>query len=346
MIHLTVPVRSNFVIIPNHLAQRLRNGLAVAIATYMLSSPPGTPVSIDALCEHFEEGEIRIARALHRLEEEGYLVRRRERLPSGRFRTSTYIRNVPEAYGGLPTPDAPVLALVDTEEADPPLASPQPDEPPAAPPAPAEPAEPVDPPAPTEPDAPRGPVTLAAVATSAEPPGPPPPVDPAALAFLTALRRTDPRLILTAADAASLAPQVAAWFAAGVDEHHLTGLLANGLPRPLLRPARLLAYRLKNLPLPLPEPPPRATVAHVQTCGTCGRPFHSPHPGTCPDCTASSPHPYAAPEAETPTAQPPAHPANDLSPVARASLAALRATTAAADRPSPTDRRKPYVPRR
>jgi hypothetical protein len=104
VIHIRTRLTSDFTVLPNALAQRPGCAIALGIATYIASLPDGTPVSIDALCKHFDQGEILISRALRTLEAAGYLERRRERQPNGNIRTRTYFYDVP---GGGPHPDNP-----------------------------------------------------------------------------------------------------------------------------------------------------------------------------------------------------------------------------------------------
>ncbi|MEV2211072.1 hypothetical protein AB0H86_06165 [Streptomyces sp. NPDC050997] len=278
VIHVRTRLTADFTVISNALAQRRGSAVTIGVAVYILSLPTGTPVSIAALCEHFTEGEILISRALRELEAAGYLERRRERLSTGQIRTRTYFYDVP---GGTPDP------------------SPDPDPTP-------------DPSGPPEPPKPRRPRQQRAAATAAPTSVPvpvrepmhapaqseaevPPPLadaDPQAVAVLTALRRVDPRLILSGREAACLAPAVAQWLAAGVGASQITELLTAGLPGQLLvRPAGILAFRLRETPLPLPAPLPSAypverpaAVLPFQTCDGCERAFRAPTPGHCRDC--------------------------------------------------------------
>lgn len=106
VIHVRTRLTADFTVISNALAQRRGSAVTVGVAVYVLSLPDGTPVSITALCEHFDEGEILISRALRELEAAGYLERRRERTPAGKIRTRTYFYDVPGGDPGLnPDPD-------------------------------------------------------------------------------------------------------------------------------------------------------------------------------------------------------------------------------------------------
>jgi DNA-binding transcriptional ArsR family regulator len=204
----------NFTVISNALAQRRGSAVTVGVAVYILSLPTGSPVTIDALCEHFSEGEILISRALRELEAAGYLERRRERTPTGQVRTRTYFYNVPGSDG----PDDPPK---------PPRPRKPPTVPDAAPPA----ATPTREPTP----APGGEETGNPAPALAD-------ADPKAVAVLTALRRVDPRLVLSAQEAARLAPAVAEWLVAGVGPREITELLTVRLPdRFRARPASVLA---------------------------------------------------------------------------------------------------------
>ncbi|MCC3652653.1 hypothetical protein LIX60_14495 [Streptomyces sp. S07_1.15] len=293
VIHLRTRLMADFTVISNALAQRRGSAVTIGVAAYILSLPDGSPVSIAALCEHFTEGEILISRALKELERAGYLERRRERLPSGRIRTRTYFRDVP---GSGPDPDGPP-----PRSPGPHRTGPRKRSVPAA-------AAPVPAPAPAPPPARMAaerPTPLADAApqptTSPEPAARPQEpadlqavTDPRALAVLAALRRADPRLVLSAQEAARLAPAVAQWLAAGVEAPQITELLTTGLPdRFHARPAGILAFRLRETPLPAPPPPPPAhpvnhpAVLPFQTCDGCERAFRAQRPGRCRDCRSA-----------------------------------------------------------
>ncbi|MFD3825820.1 hypothetical protein [Streptomyces sp. NPDC058625] len=285
VIHVRTRLTADFTVISNALAQRRGSAVTIGVAVYILSLPTGTPVTITALCEHFSEGEILISRALRELEAAGYLERRRERLPSGKIRTRTYFYDVP---GG------------DDNDGDGPEGPPEPPKPPRhrtrprKQPAVAEASAAATPlreavPAPrheeTENPAPSLADTDAAPAPSLAD------ADPEAVALLTALRRVDPRLVLSVREAARLAPAVAAWLAAGVGPREITDLLTVRLPDTFrARPASVLAFRLRETPLPAPPPAPlppvaeRPTVLPFQTCDGCERAFRAPEPGRCRDC--------------------------------------------------------------
>ncbi|MFF6635995.1 hypothetical protein ACFY83_02130 [Streptomyces althioticus] len=115
--------------------------------------------------------------------------------------------------------------------------------------------------------------------------------DPQAISVLASLRHVDPRLVLSGREAVRLAPAVTAWLAAGVTPAQLTRTLTTGLPdRFLTRPAGLLAFRLRETPLPAPPPPEpvaRPAVPPLQTCDGCDRAFRAPAPGHCRDCRSA-----------------------------------------------------------
>ncbi|MGV9288173.1 hypothetical protein [Streptomyces sp. NPDC003719] len=262
VIHLRTRLTADFTVISNALAQRRGSAVTIGVAVYILSLPDGAPVSIAALCEHFTEGEILVSRALRELEAAGYLERRRERVAGGRIRTRTYFSDVP----GGPAPDGPPerpkrarpRARAATGEVVHPATP--------APPAPQEPVSPAD----------------------ADPPAA---ADPRAVAVLAALRRVDPRLVLSEREAVRLAPDVARWLAAGVTAHEITDWLTARLPDRLLsRPAGILAFRLRETPLPAPPPRPLPRAAEhpavlpFQTCDGCERAFRAHTPGHCRDC--------------------------------------------------------------
>ncbi|WP_213862096.1 hypothetical protein [Streptomyces aurantiacus] len=268
VIHVRTRLTADFTVISNALAQRRGSAVTVGVAAYILSLPDGTPVSISALCEHFTEGEILISRALRDLEAAGYLERRRERTPTGKIRTRTYFYDLP---GGDPDPD--------------PDGSPEPPRPPRPRKQPAA----VVTPAPTE--EPVATPVQAEAETETEAPVPFAEADPRAISVLAALRRVDPRLVLSEQEAARLAPAVTRWLAAGLLPTHVTDHLTARLPDQLLtRPARILAYRLKETPLGLPAPAGgvglsvRPTVVPMWNCDGCDRGFRSAEPGRCRDC--------------------------------------------------------------
>ncbi|MEU2774798.1 hypothetical protein ABZ646_18105 [Streptomyces sp. NPDC007162] len=258
VIHVRTRLSADFTVISNALAQRPGSAVTVGVAAYISSLPDGSSVSIAALCKHFTEGEILISRALRELEEDGYLERRRERTPTGQIRTRTYFYDVPGGNPGPPEPPKPR----------------RPRKPPAVPaPTPGAVQETVQAPVPAQADT-------------------PPPLaeaHPEAITLLAALRRIDPRLVLSEQDAARLAPGVTRWLAAGLPPTHITDLLTAGLPdRLLTRPAGILAYRLKETPLRAPAritaPPAARTVAPMWNCDGCDRGFRAQEPGHCRDC--------------------------------------------------------------
>ncbi|MGW0580141.1 hypothetical protein ACWD25_30200 [Streptomyces sp. NPDC002920] len=265
VIHVRTRLTADFTVISNALAQRRGSAVTVGVASYISSLRDGSSVTINALCEHFDEGEILISRALRELEAAGYLERRRERTSTGPIRTRTYFYDVP---GGGP-------------ELDP---DPDPDGSP-------------------EPPQPHRPRKQPAASAAMHPPAQaeaeePPPLagaDPQAVAVLAALRRVDPRLVLSAQEAARLAPAVTRWLAAGLLPTHITDHLTARLPDHFLtRPAGILAYRLKETPLPLPapagiaEPPVRPAVVPMRNCDGCDRGFRAAEPGRCRDCRSGT----------------------------------------------------------
>ncbi|MEU6544628.1 hypothetical protein [Streptomyces sp. NPDC046859] len=252
VIHIRTRLTADFTVLSNALLQRRGSAVTIGVAAYIASLPDGSPVSIAALCAHFSEGEILISRALRELEAAGYLERRRERTPTGQVRTRTFFYGVPAGRDPDGHPDAPRPRRGPARE----TAPGRPDDVPPPPPAPA----------------------LADA-------------DPQAVAVLSSLRRVDPRLVLSAREAARLAPAVAAWLAAGVGPREITEVLTARLPEEFrARPAGVLAFRLRETPLPVPPPPPqspppeRPVVPPLQTCDGCERAFRALEPGRCRDC--------------------------------------------------------------
>ncbi|MFB6847918.1 hypothetical protein ACFCXS_24100 [Streptomyces sp. NPDC056373] len=269
VIHIRTRLSADFTVISNALAQRRGSAVTIGVAAYIASLPDGSPVTIAALCGHFREGEILISRALRDLEAAGYLERRRERMPTGQVRTRTYFYDVPgddpQDPPQLLKPRRPRPAVREEPRGDAVLV---PDR--------EEPGSAVLGPGPVEPGC-AAPVLADAA--------------PEALAVLTALRRVDPRLVLSAHEAARLAPAVAEWLAAGVGPREITELLTVRLPdRFRARPAGVLAFRLRETPLPVPPPAPlppdagRPVVLPFQTCDGCERAFRAEGPGHCRRC--------------------------------------------------------------
>lgn len=272
VIHVRTRLTADFTVIANALAQRRGSAVTVGVAAYILSLPDGAPVRIDALCDHFTEGEILISRALRELEADGYLERRRERGPGGVLRTRTYFYDLPGHGDPTPTPPVPPRPRRPKRE--------QPPEAPAA--------EPVRPaPAPSPQPAPDtvSPPPAPEAAPSSSPLEP----DPRAVVVLASLRIRDRRLILSRREVDQLAPVVSQWLAQGVGQEEITDLLTTGLPDRLhARPARILGFRLRDLPLAAPVQVAAPAVPPVlpwQTCdGGCERAFRAAEPGRCRDC--------------------------------------------------------------
>lgn len=253
VIHVRTRLTADFTVISNDLAQRRGSAVTIGVAAYIASVPDSTPVTITALCEHFDEGEILISRALRELEAAGYLERRRERTPTGQVRTRTYFYDVPGADVDGPPPE---------------------------------------PPKPRRPrKQPVRETAQAPVAAEANTPIALAEADPRAIAVLAALRRVDPRLVLSEQEAARLAPAVTRWLAAGLLPTQIADHLTARLPDHLLtRPAGILAYRLRETPLPCApatsaEPPRHhPAVVPMWNCDGCDRGFRAPEPGRCRDC--------------------------------------------------------------
>ncbi|NEC86249.1 hypothetical protein [Streptomyces sp. SID12501] len=271
VIHVRTRLTANFTVISNALAQRRGSAVTIGVAAYILSVPDGARISIAALCAHFDEGEILISRALRELEAAGHLERRRVRGPNGKVRTQTFFYDVPRGAGDrvAPAPQPPTRPAKPKPKPD---SEPEPDS-----------AE-DNPPTAT-------PANLPPVA----PPPPPPPLglddaDPQAVVILASLRIVDRRLILSRSEVAELAPAVSEWLAQGLRPEEITEALTTGLPAPFrARPARVLAYRLREAPLPappsaLPAAAPLLPALRWQTCDGCERAFRAAEPSACRDC--------------------------------------------------------------
>ncbi|KOX31522.1 DNA-binding protein [Streptomyces sp. NRRL F-4707] len=256
--HDNVRHTTRFVLIGNHLVQHKELSLlAIGLSCHLQSLPTGAGADIKSLAARFPEGPTRIAAALREPEAHGYLRRERHRTETGRIVTRTVSCNQPQAGRRR------------------------------------EPADTGCPPAKRTPAPPRrtAPKALPAVPRpSSTAPG----LLEAALDLLTDLRRRDPRLLLSAAETAHLAPGVAAWLERDVGTRAVRHALSDGLPdEPLRRPAALLAHRLADR---LPPPPPLRTPAgppprryEVRNCDGCDRGFRAPETeDRCRDCRATA----------------------------------------------------------
>ncbi|MEU6440513.1 hypothetical protein [Streptomyces sp. NPDC047046] len=295
--------------------------LAIGIATYMLSVPEGTKVSIKALTERDpRHGEHAISGALRRLEAVGFLRRETSRLPTGKIITRTFIHTVPvrddgpEAVWVDPLAEEPAVPV--REEA----RAPEPDEPPVSVPEAAPGLVPEAAPA-SVPEAAPGTVREEALdapeaapapvgdsapvrdtAPAAPAPAPPPRTHAVAAYVLSTLHREDPRLVLPERDLARLTPLAAAWLEREVDRDALRAALLAQLPQHIHRPAAFLAHRLvSDLPARPAKLPStfRAASAPVEpsnlpdvrpsqwwhSCDVCERALRD-GPGRCRDCRA------------------------------------------------------------
>ncbi|MEV5104157.1 helix-turn-helix domain-containing protein [Streptomyces massasporeus] len=257
VIHDNTRHTTRFTVIGNHLTQHPDLSLlAIGLACHIQSLPTGAGIDIKALAARFPEGPTRIAAALRELETHGYLRRTRERTTTGRIVTRTVSCNQPRGHHDRAAPEA---------------APPQP------------PASRTTTPPQRKPARPRALPAVPKPAYSS------PALLRTATEVLAGLRRTDPRLLLSATDTDHLAPGVAAWLERDLTPTAVRHALTCDLPpEPLRRPAALLAHRLTaQLPPPppyrAPEPPP-ATRLPLQNCQGCDRAFRAPAPGKCRDC--------------------------------------------------------------
>ncbi|MGW7380411.1 helix-turn-helix domain-containing protein [Streptomyces sp. NPDC054794] len=256
VIHDNVRHTTHFTVIGNHLTQHGELSLlAIGLGCHIQSLPTGAAIDIKALTARFPEGPTRIAAALRELEAHGYLRRTRERTPVGRIVTRTVSCNMP----GHRDTGADTPSKPDRRAV-------------------------ADKPPPRK--------LLPAVP---QPAHPSPTLIRTATDLLAGLRRTDPRLLLSATDAEHLAPGVAAWLERDLTPTAVRHALTRDLPEdPLRRPAALLAHRLAaQLPPPppfrAPDPPPPDPRHPLQTCDGCDRAFRSPAPGRCRDCRSDLP---------------------------------------------------------
>ncbi|MEU5594259.1 helix-turn-helix domain-containing protein [Streptomyces sp. NPDC020298] len=257
VIHDNTRHTTRFTVIGNHLTQHPDLSLlAIGLACHIQSLPTGSRIDIKSLTARFKEGPTRIAAALHELQDHGYLRRTRERTETGRIVTRTVSCNQPGRHRDRDTSEPP----------------------PPKPPARREAATPE-----------RKPARPRALPAVPKPAYTSPALLQTATEVLAGLRRTDPRLLLSATDAEHLAPGVVAWLERDLTPTAVRHALTTDLPQePLRRPAALLAHRLAAElpplpPLRAPEPPP--PVRHpMRNCDTCDRGYRGPDPHHCGDC--------------------------------------------------------------
>ncbi|MEU9327474.1 helix-turn-helix domain-containing protein [Streptomyces canus] len=258
VVHDNARHTESFTVIGNHLAQHQELSLlAIGLACYIQSVRQGTAVDIKTLADRFPEGPTRIAAALRELEAHGYLSRTRERTPTGQVVTRTVSCNRPGHRTSTPTESSGRPTRRPAAEKPPPRKK-----------------------------------CLPAVP---QPGYTSPALLQAAIDILAGLRRSDPRLLLSATDAEHLAPGVAAWLERDLTPTAVRHALTADLPaEPLIRPAAFLAHRLTAQLPPLPPlrppTPPAAQPRHpFQTCDGCDRVFRAPAPGRCRDCRSDLP---------------------------------------------------------
>ncbi|MFB7586467.1 helix-turn-helix domain-containing protein [Streptomyces sp. NPDC056169] len=255
VIHDNTRHTTRFTVVGNHLAQHDALSLtAIGLALHIQSLPNGSQVDIGSLAARFPEGKTRIAAALRELEAHGYLRRTRVRTDEGHIVTRTVSCNQPGRTGAGD-----------------------------------EPTEPNPPPRPRR--AAEKPQRRRALPSVPQPAYPAPDLLQTALGVLSGLRRTDPRLLISATDAEHLVPGVAAWLERDLTPEAVHRALTTGLPQePLHRPAALLAHRLTAQLPPLPpfrSAPENPSARHpLQNCDTCDRAYRAPEPGSCRVCAS------------------------------------------------------------
>ncbi|MFE9725422.1 hypothetical protein ACFYQ5_17935 [Streptomyces sp. NPDC005794] len=124
-----------------------------------------------------------------------------------------------------------------------------------------------------------------------------------AFVLLAALGRTAPTLSLSAAECASLEPQVGEWFERGATEAELLHALTDGLPVPVHHAASLIRRRLTDKLPPHRPAPERRTALLTLECGECRAPG-SPEAlagGLCALCRGEDTHAPAGPPGAVPT---------------------------------------------
>lgn len=121
-------------------------------------------------------------------------------------------------------------------------------------------------------------------------PSPPRPPRSPAYNALAALGRSDPRMVLSAAECAELEALAAEWLTRGATETQLVRALTAGLPPVVHSPGALARRRLADKLPPEPIPPSTPAPHRIMECTTCqrpGRPEALPG-GLCHPCRGSA----------------------------------------------------------
>ncbi|MEV7179432.1 hypothetical protein [Kitasatospora sp. NPDC093679] len=219
---------------------RLR-ATAKSLLLWALSLPPGSRETVLTIGHRMAEGRMAVSRARNQLIDEGYLhVRRRQHPTKGTWTTDVMVTSVPlrtteeitAAWEGAAANDR-TAAAADT---------------------PASPARRI--PALGRSKGRR--VGTSPDSKTAENTPPPGGACGPEARLLLELARHDPRLRLSTAEAAALAPLAADWLARDARPHRLLHTLLAGLPDPVLAPQALLRSRLQRT---MPAAPPTAAPA-------------------------------------------------------------------------------------
>ncbi|MFF2329194.1 MULTISPECIES: hypothetical protein [unclassified Streptomyces] len=124
-----------------------------------------------------------------------------------------------------------------------------------------------------------------------------------AFVLLAALGRTAPSLMLSAADCATLEPQVTTWFERGATEAELLHALTAGLPSPVHHAAALVRRRLTDkMPPERGTPAQQRTVLRTLECGECRAPGSAEAliGGLCGPCRGNPAAPSTGPAGTVP----------------------------------------------
>ncbi|MFJ2187865.1 hypothetical protein ACIOJE_07835 [Kitasatospora sp. NPDC087861] len=255
--------------LPNAVLRHPRLSLAArGLLGHLLSLPDGARETIESITKRVREGRRRVSDAMAELVAEGYVVRRREQDPeTGQWVTHVIVSDVPMGpTDQAPTVGEPTRRYVGRSSKE-------------------------------EKTGEKNPLPVAAAdvpATSetGEEETPQDELTGRSAALLGRLGAVEPRLTLSAADAATLAPLAAEWLSRGVSEAELRAALTTGLPSPIYSPAKILAARLKRVPAP------RAVTKSEPAgeCAECDRPLaRGQVTGICGQCAR-----VAAPADTTP----------------------------------------------
>ncbi|MGA5704573.1 hypothetical protein [Peterkaempfera bronchialis] len=275
------PHPSNFVIIPNELAQnRAITYTARGLLVDLLSRPDDWRETCRQMADSSPQGRKALAAALDELRVWGYYRVEVVRLPNGRVRSEAHVFDRRQ-FGGVPGATMPGSGEPESADYD---VLPKDMVKVPSPPTPE--AEPLAEGGPAEVEGGREEFASGPVIRSWAPEHPAD-LDEETLVAVNALLRAvrpERRLPLGAAEAAALAPLVRQWMERGASEEQLREALLTGLPKVVYSPVAVLRSRLERK---MPAERQAVATRRMPECAECRDPL--PEPGRCGRCSGAVP---------------------------------------------------------